>query len=1558
MMPDEISGTDPGSMPSSFDFDDDAIASLLDAFVETQTGPQAKRVSKPPHPDDLGAQAAQRTVFQHASRHEALALVGNDRDAKKRRISLLDALAKRAVGSARARLLTSGAELHEQLGDAESATRSYEQALAADARDVVVLRALRRHAMRRGDWRAAAEALEKEAALDLTDVERAAAFGLLAQIQLNRLGDAAAAEQAATRAAQLEHESFVARMTVAAARLARGDEARAARALSEAAARWPAREARAVILAHAGELMERAAAPDEAKALYERILELQPGLLEAQLGIVRAARALGDVDTAVASLLAAAGEATAPLASALRRAASVATSAGHGPDQARAILEGARDAASCWTCAEAAVRSGDLRGAADVLALRSEDDTGDLERVKAVRRARLRAEIGERAPAEAAVHPKLSGYAAVLCELCQTGAPDDAGLGRLLDVTADEMGSAAAMALADESARAGDLRGFSEALERELAAANGAGAEGAILALVEVASPDTRGDALVSAEERYPESILVRRALQFRDEDAARAALRWRDEAGVTKGVRSAFALTMAARLTRGTEAARRACESALEHEPHYPPALWALEEASGDSESRARAAALQAELEPTTSNAHRLRASMWTEHPDERARHASTALDRSAPDPLLVEHLFEAAGLGSETAGDLMALAARKLDAAAYLPRAAASYRAAGLAAQAARALREASAAAPDNLALRVRRNDAELHAAEYARLADSAMQRVREATNEAEELRALCAIAEIDRLARRDMQSARLSLQSIAEARPDHIPTSRALEWDALRERDPERIRSSANRLARALPEGCTERLARQRLLVELFKADPDILQGEVDRFLRGIDENLDADPGLARQVLGAAYAEGDTERGLEALIALQASLADDLERAALALEAAHLLQRAGDPGRALEALNMASDHPLALEAEAQLLRASKRWEDAAAGYEEAAAHAKDRQRAASLWREAARIFEEELADDERARAAWVAAAKADITYLDIYRRLATAYRDAGLLDELAELTDARIDAGADTPTLVGLLLEKVGQRRERGDVAGVIEALAECLELDPCHFAALRELVETHRRREDWQGAAEALIRIARLKRSVDEQVWAFSQLAEIYHEHLADLPRAEASLRRALALAPAHIDTIDRLASVLTEQDKPRDAARLLEELVRHAPSDAERRDYRIRLAATVELAGESRQAEAMLEELRSEQPTDPDVILAIADYYGRQAAGPAESMHLNRAVNDLRDAIEAEPGDELLWTTLVRVLDRRHGPGAASCAASAAIAIGHPASLFEGDVTAQNQALGEPKVPLAPAVDDVVAPRSLPQALRRLFTLCEHSFDKMLPFDASAWQLRRPATTHRILVDEAGAVAEALGISEPKLRITYLAPASCMPISGDPPTLVVGGNLHESTTPEERIFLFARALKVAASHLAPALRARPEELDAALLALLQGHDPSRQSGAEAQQLQDLRKKLLRAVPRRWRDEVESLVLELRGNSDFSTRLVPFAVSMLGDRVALTLTGDLPSAVDALLRISGHEARAGRAGRLTAIRETPEAWALLRFAISDAHFEARAQAGVDR
>jgi len=1556
MAEDDLSPANRESDPPSFDFDEDAISTLLDTFVETQTGPQAKRVSRPPDPSDTGAQAAQRSVFQHTSRHEALPLVGDTPETKGRRVELLEGLAERAVGSARARLLTSAAELHEQLGNTDAAARNYERALTADARDVVVLRALRRHAMRREDWTAAADALEREAGLDLSVAERVSALKLLARIQLSKLGDPAAAEQAAAHAAELRQEDFVARVLTASARLARGDATRAAEALTAAAERWPDAEAQAVMLLHAGQLLEGAGALEAAKGTFGRVLELQPTRFAAHLGMIRAARGLGETEAAEKLLRAAAEHASAPVAVALRRT----------------LLHQADDIASLWTLAEASALAGDTQRAIEALDGASNQSPEALA-VSSARRARLHAELGDHAGYEHASRgaqhePSLGAYLRAWGRLVTADAEDGSEVRRLLETMSDEAaGVSSSMVRADDAARGGDGASFVASLERELEEAPYELAAGAALAIAELASATgvtDRRTALLRAEARVPGDALIGRALLLDDDDLERVARRWTDEGSATTGSRSAFAFTMAARLAPpGTEAAMSACEDALAQEADYWPALWELEDNLGSREARAQSAATQAELDPARAVSHSLRASMWTPsvgeggEGGERLAHAEAALNPDAPDPVLVEHLFEAAGGATEAAGDLMLLAARRLGSVPYLERAAASYRSAGLPGRAAKVLREASEGRPDDQAIRVQRKDAELQASEFARLADSAMRRAREATDDAERLGAFSAMAEVDRLARRDMQSARLSLQSIAELRPEHIPTARALEWDALREDDPERIRSSARRLLEALPSDSTDRLARHRLVLELLRTDPDIMQTDIDRLLRGIDDALEADPGLAREVLGAAYAKGDSLLSLQALTALDASLDDELERGALALDTAQVLHRLGDPERALEVLEAAQSHPLAREGEARLLHAAERWEDAARIYQDAAARAKDTHRAASLWREAACIFEEELGDQHRAVDAWVAAASCDLTYLDVYRRLAGLYRSQGQLDSLAALTDSRIDAGADTPTLVGLLLEKARQSRERGDVQGVTDALHECLELDPHNFAALQELVNTHRATEDWQGTAEALIRIARLNRTTDEQIWAFSQLAETYDVHLQDLPRAEASLRRMAKLAPAHIETLDRLASVLSRQNKAVEAARLLEELVRMAGSDVQDRDYRIRLASAVESAGQARQAELMLENLRGERPTEPDVILAVADYYQRQGAGPAEAMHLNRAVSDLRAAIDTNPGSEDLWTTLVRVLKRRHGPGPASCAASAAIAIGHPASLFEGDVTPRDEALGEPKVPLSTVIDSIVAPPGLPQTVRRLFSLCEHSFDKVLPFDASAWRLRRPSGAHRSLIEEAGAVAEALGISEPRLKMTYVAPAACMPIDGDPPTMVVGGNLHEMTTARERVFLFARALKVASNHLAPALRARPEELDAALLALLQGHEASRAQKPEPRQMQDLRKKLLKAVPRRWRDEVESLVLELRGNAGFSTRAVPFAIAELGDRAAVTLTGDVPSAVNALLKIAGHDVPPSDAGRLEAIRETPEAWAVVRFAISDAHFEARAQAGVD-
>ncbi len=200
------------------------------------------------------------------------------------------------------------------------------------------------------------------------------------------------------------------------------------------------------------------------------------------------------------------------------------------------------------------------------------------------------------------------------------------------------------MLRADEAARKRDGAAFVAALEAELEDAPEQLSPGGTLAVAELAGACgvlERNAALHRAEERVPGDALIGRALLRVDDDPERSALRWTVEGKTSSGARSAFAFTMAARLAQpGSEQADGACEAALAREDDYLPTLWELEDRLGSNAARATSASRQAALNAADRASSLLRASIWTPSRDERAAYANAALDRSSPDPLLVEHI------------------------------------------------------------------------------------------------------------------------------------------------------------------------------------------------------------------------------------------------------------------------------------------------------------------------------------------------------------------------------------------------------------------------------------------------------------------------------------------------------------------------------------------------------------------------------------------------------------------------------------------------------------------------------------------------------------------------------------------------------------------------------------------------------------------------------------------------------------------------------------------------------------------------------------------------------
>src|SRR5690606_36754720 len=140
-----------------------------------------------------------------------------------------------------------------------------------------------------------------------------------------------------------------------------------------------------------------------------------------------------------------------------------------------------------------------------------------------------------------------------------------------------------------------------------------------------------------------------------------------------------------------------------------------------------------------------------------------------------------------------------------------------------------------------------------------------------------------------------------------------------------------------------------------------------------------------------------------------------------------------RATDPEASLELLReevqSATLHPFASALLAEACERDQHWEDADEAWESAAKASDVRTRAASLAFCAARLWEERVGNEGRARAAYEQAAERDVTYGDLFERLRAILEAAIAHERLAELYTQRLAAGGETPVLVDLYVKQAG-------------------------------------------------------------------------------------------------------------------------------------------------------------------------------------------------------------------------------------------------------------------------------------------------------------------------------------------------------------------------------------------------------------------------------------------------------------------------------------------------------------------------------------------------
>jgi hypothetical protein len=388
---------------------------------------------------------------------------------------------------------------------------------------------------------------------------------------------------------------------------------------------------------------------------------------------------------------------------------------------------------------------------------------------------------------------------------------------------------------------------------------------------------------------------------------------------------------------------------------------------------------------------------------------------------------------------------------------------------------------------------------------------------------------------------------------------------------------------------------------------------------------------------------------------------------------------------------------------------------------------------------------------------------------------------------------------------------------------------------------------------------------------------------------------------------------------------------------------------------------LERRGDLRGAEAVLEATRKNAPVDLVVLRALADLYERQKAPQALSMHLNRAVNDFRHAVDRDPTDHGAWPGLVEVLGWRSRPDAARACASAAATLGIRAPEMDALIDASGAIPGAKGGAADSELDEILGSQTIPRSARAIFELANEAFDKTLPFDLKAIRAERASGRDNAFLSAAKDVSHWFSVPEPQIHLTPAAPRVCVPISIDPFVVVIGSELASNVDEREKRFLLARAAKIAKAGLAVAARTSPTDLALAVAGLVKSYDPMYVApGLDPGQVDAMSKRIGKAIPRKVKDTLQPLVIEMTGALDFQPTKLGLLACELGDRAALLATGSLPAAISALLRLAGQSGLEGMPtrARVDALKRVPEARDLYAFALTDVYFEARRRAGADR
>ncbi len=690
--------------------------------------------------------------------------------------------------------------------------------------------------------------------------------------------------------------------------------------------------------------------------------------------------------------------------------------------------------------------------------------------------------------------------------------------------------------------------------------------------------------------------------------------------------------------------------------------------------------------------------------------------------------------------------------------------------------------------------------------------------------------------------------------------------------------------------------------------------------------------------------ALQAGDLHRARELLRAEASALRHAPTASRAFLEAGRLSERLGDPSDAALDYRLAAElDPLAqaplsgLEA----LQAGAGAEALLAARQARARAEREPARAADAWLSVARAALSGSGGVALARSALERALTARPGFTPALALRARLRAEAG--EHAAALDDYLGAATAEADPVARLALHLAAATLAQDSLADLTRArhhLEAALQLAPEHREALARLARLH------EGDGRPLLAADALRRLLSQGGLPPAE-ASAHHVALAwleaqggDATAALAHASRALALVPGHAEALRLVVELERRRDDPRALASALEAAAAAATDPALRADLRVESARLH--AGPLRQRTRAVEQLRAALADAP----ARADARALLAAAYEESAPA-LAVDEHRRLLELDPLASESWLALYRLFERLRAHDRAYVAATVLRWMGAPLPgptaerlLQEGD---------QQQLPSPPVLgDDEVATLRAPGDQGPLTELIAAAGDVLAEALRGAPLVAEPARDEHPVRRQLAELCRALGAGE-AWALDPTAPGPLVLEPGERPVIRCGADQLRRATAREQRFLLGRLAARLRSRSALAEVVDEATLGDLLAAAVRQVVPD--WSATGLPSEALVRQVGRALPRRVRKLLEPAARALAAGPDPDLPAWRAAAAGSADRAGLVLCGDVPTALDLLLRELPAGGPAVVAPARQAVRAHPRALALLAFAASEAHFTLR-------